>query len=162
MVATLKTDKNFDPLTIKEVHSVHFNRSVGLLNPHHLEGDLKFHSTVITGLSHVQRIGNSVTENKNGSFLAQLKFGDSNVKARGFVSIHAGHHIHPELQVEADIGDIAVRFVIELGADGKPALKQFEIEEFEHVKIHVHGLLLLDPLVDVVGDAYIALFNSQV
>lgn len=48
-----------------------------------------------------------------------------------------------------------------IGADSKPALKEFDIEEFKHVKVLVHGLGPLDHLVDLIADAYIAIANTQ-
>nr|ABL09301.1 allergen Aca s 7 [Acarus siro] len=158
IVNALKSQKNFDPLVIAEQHT-NFDRKLGAL---HIKGKIDLKNTRITGLSHVQRVGDAILENKNGSFQAKLHLGDNNVKLFSDITIHLlSNIIHPHLKVEADIGNIGVKFGVAIGADGKPALKDFDVEKLEHVKIIVHGLGPLDPLVDLVADAFIAIGNTQ-
>ena len=157
MVTALKSQKNFDPLKVP-TQKIPFDRKVGAI---HLKGDIEVKEMTITGLSHVRRIGDAAIENNNGSFTAKLHLGDSNVKFHANLTINVGNLIHPHVSVDADIGDIAVQFAVAIGADGKPALKQFDIDEFRHVALHVHGLGALDPLVDLVGDAFILFGNTQ-
>nr|ABM53755.1 mite allergen Tyr p 7 [Tyrophagus putrescentiae] len=158
IVTALKTQKNFDPLVIPP-HHMNIDRKIGAI---HLKGTADLKETKITGLSHVRRVGDAVLKNENGSFTAKLHLGDDNVKLFSDISLHFLHNIiHPNLKVEIDIGNIGVGFGVTIGADGKPALKDFDIEEFKHVKIHVHGLGPLDHLVDLIGEAYISLANTQ-
>lgn len=56
---------------------MNIDRKIGAI---HLKGSADLKETRITGLSHVQRVGDAVLKNENGSFAAKLHLGDNNVK----------------------------------------------------------------------------------
>lgn len=167
MVAALKADKNFDPLHINTIYKTHFSRNIGHLHPIHLEGDIKVHSTVISGLSRVHRVGDAVVGSGaqgNGSFSAKMALGDEEgIKATALVSIH-GTHVHPELQVMVTAGRVGVHFDVEANAAGNAnaTLATFVIDKFEQVHFHVVGLFANEPLFEVLADAYVFFFNEHV
>lgn len=118
-------------------------------------------NTTIVGLSHIKRNGDAVIGNKNGTFDAKLRMGDQNVKVHADVYPHFIKFIHPHIRVESQVGDIDILIQLTVDGNGKFVLENFEIDEFKHVKIQVHGLALLDPLIDLIADGFIQFFNPN-
>ena len=160
VVKSLIENGKFDPMQIGE-HKIAVERRLDLIGLVNLKGEIVLHSTTITGLSKIKRLGDAQMKNENGSFSANLRLGDEDLKAVSTVTINVGHFIHPQVNVEVDIGAIGLYFSAGLGGDTKLAVKEFDIEKFQHVKFHVHGLILIDPLVDVIADAFVSIFNTQ-
>lgn len=78
-------------------HHMNIDRKIGAI---HLKGSADLKETRITGLSHVQRVGDAVLKNENGSFAAKLHLGDNNVKIFSDLDLHfLGNIIHPHLKV---------------------------------------------------------------
>lgn len=157
---SLMENGKFDPLTLGE-HTIAVQRKLDLIGLVNLKGSLVLHSTTISGLANIKRIGDAEMKNTNGAFSAKLRLGDEHLKAHSTLTINVGHFIHPELSVDVDIGSIQLLFSAGLGAGGKLELQDFEIEKFQHVKFHIHGLILIDPLVDAIADAFVTVFNTH-
>src|SRR5699024_2736629 len=95
-------------------------------------------------------------------YKAQLQIGGSNVKAFSSVSAYMGPYVHPEMRVESDIASIGTHFSVQIAPNGVPMLKHFEIDQFKHVRFHVQGPFLpLDPMIEVLSDVFVAIFNTQ-
>jgi hypothetical protein len=116
---------------------------------------------VITGLSHLHRSGDSTIGTENNHFAAHIQMGDNNIKVHFNVQVDLLGIFHPHLVLESDIENIDLKADIGVGADGKPTLTGLLIDELKHVKVQVHGLGPLDPLVDVIADEFIKVFNPQ-
>jgi len=122
-------------------------------------GSAKLTEGTIVGLSHLHRSGDSDIGTENNHFIAHLRLGDDNIRIHYKVDANFMNLLHPHLTLESEVENIDMKATIGLDADGKPTLTEFHIEELKHVKIHVHGLGLLDPLIDLIGDAFIEVFN---
>nr|ABL09315.1 allergen Ale o 7 [Aleuroglyphus ovatus] len=156
-IQALKAKNGFDPMHIGE-HTSTITERIGFLD---VKIKVDLHKTVIAGLGKASRIGDAAVQNTNGAFNAKLRLGDNDVRAESDITVHIGPLIHPDLKLEADIGHLTITFGVEIGSDGKPGLKEFNIDELEHVKVHVHGEIeLLDPVIDVISQAFVKMFNS--
>lgn len=156
-IAALKAKNNFDPMTVGE-HSSTIKERIGFLD---VKIKVDLHKTTIAGLGHATRVGDAAVTNKDGSFNAKLQLGDSDVRAKSDLTVHVSQLIHPDLKLEADIGHLTITFAVAIGSDGKPALKEFNIDELTHTKVHVHGAIqLLDPVLDVIVQAFLKMFNT--
>lgn len=115
---------------------------------------------VITGLSHISRNGDAKLDSDNG-FVAKMRLGDNEIKVTGELTIKLGKLIHPNLRLEVEIGHLDVIFAVAVGSDGKFSLKEFSIDELQNVHVKVHGLSILDPVIDIVAESFIKFFNTQ-
>lgn len=144
-------------MTVGE-HTSTIKERIGFLD---VKIKVDLHKTTIAGLGHALRVGDAAVTNKDGSFNAKLQLGDADVRAKSDLTVHVSQLIHPDLKLEADIGHLTVTFSVAIGSDGKPALKEFHIDELAHTKVHIHGAIaLLDPVIDVIAQAFIRMFNS--
>ncbi len=116
---------------------------------------------LITGLSHLHRSGESTMGTENNHFTAHLRIGDNNIKIHYKVEASFLNIFHPHLVLESEVENIDIKADIGLDSDGKPSLTQFHIEELKHARVHVHGLGLLDPLIDLIADGFVEIFNPQ-
>ena len=66
---------------------------------------------------------------------------------------------HTNLQIEADIVDIAMDFTVSPGQ--LPGIPKFDIEEFKYAKFVVQGLESNDPLVHALAESYITIMNRK-
>ena len=160
IVKSLVTHGKFDPMTIGE-HTIAVQRRIDPLGLVEVKGTLVLHSTTIVGLSNIKRLGDAEMKSENGAFSAKLRLGDEHLKAHSTLSVNIGALIHPELSVDVDIGAIGLYFSAGIGAGGKMEVKDFDIEKFQHVKFHTHGLIVLDPIINVIADAFVSVFNTQ-
>lgn len=156
VVDALKTQKGFDPMHVGK-HTTELDRKIGLVT---FKGKLIIKDATVTGLSRAARVGDAKIHNENGDFVATLELGDSDVKMHSNIELIVGL-IQSHLTLDVDIGKLQIMFSAGLAAEG-PSVKDFHIDEFEAVRIHVHGLGPLDPFIDIIGDAIITLANSQV
>lgn len=117
--------------------------------------------TVVYGLSHIQRNGNAKVDDKDDGFSAKMLLGGNKLKVDSELTVVLGKLIHPNLKMEATIGNIDIQFATDIDADGKFKLKEFVIDELKDVQIKVHGLSILDPLIDIVSDAFLVFFNKE-
>jgi len=138
---------------------LNFSQKIGIIT---LKGDIKLTNGTLTGLSHLHRNGNATLGTENQHFAVHLKVGDENIKLNYNAHIDFLDIIHPNLQIEADIGNIDINATIMLDTDGKPVIQQFEIDELKHTRVLVHGLGILDPLVDIIADVVIEVANPQI
>ncbi|KAJ6217945.1 hypothetical protein RDWZM_009102 [Blomia tropicalis] len=158
IIKSIVTKDGFDPLHVPD-GSMPLDKKVGLI---HLKGTIDIRETVVVGLSKAHRVGEAVMFNENGSFGAKLHLGDSNVKFHSALTVNLGKIIHPHLKADVKIGLIKLNFAIALDATtGKPSLKEFYVEELKGVTVEVHGLGLLDPLIDVIADIFVEVANKQ-
>jgi hypothetical protein len=144
-----------DPFHVPD-SDLKFSKKLGILT---LSGEAKLTEGTITGLSHLKRSGESTIGTENNHFVAHIEVGDDNIKIHYKVDATFMNLFHPKLTLESEVGNIDIKAAIGVDADGKPVLNELHIEELQHVKIYVHGLGLLDPLIDLIGDAFIEFFN---
>jgi hypothetical protein len=144
-----------DPFHIPD-QTLNFSQKLGIIT---LKGDAHLTEGVITGLSHLHRSGDSDIGTENSHFIAHLRLGDDNIKASFKVAANFMNLIHPHLTLESTIENIDMKATIGVDANGKPQVNEFHVEELKHVQVYVHGLGLLDPLVDLIADGFIAAFN---
>ena len=129
----------------------------------HMHGDVRLNNTIIIGLSRIHRVGDAHLGNDvDGNFSAKISFGDSKLKLHSDVKVHINKTtIHPNLKLDANIGDIELTFSAVMDGDGRLGINKFNIDQLKHVSIQVHGLSVLDPLVEIIADGYIQLANSK-
>jgi len=136
-----------------------FSQKVGIIT---LKGDIKLTNGTLNGLSHLHRANNATLGTENQHFVVHLQVGDENVKFRYNAHVDFLDILHPNLVIEGDIGNIDINATIMLDSEGKPVINQFEIDELKHVQIYIHGLGILDPLLDLIADAAIEVANPQI
>jgi hypothetical protein len=149
--------KDLEPFHVPD-KTFQFSRKVGILD---LKGNVKLTEGLITGLSHLHRSGESTMGTENNHFTAHLRIGDNNIKIHYKVEASFLNIFHPHLVLESEVENIDIKADIGLDSDGKPSLTQFHIEELKHARVHVHGLGLLDPLIDLIADGFVEIFNPQ-
>jgi len=152
-----KYNQTLDPFHIPD-KVVSFRKKVGLITFH---GEAKLTEGTITGLSHLIRSGDSTLGNENNHFVAHLQFGDKNIHVH-YKGEATFMDLHTHVTLESQVGDIDVKATITLDSAGKATINQLEIDELEHVKIHVHTpIAILDPLIDLFGDEFVKIFNPM-
>jgi len=136
-----------------------FNQKIGIIT---LKGDIKLTNGSLTGLSKIHRAGNATIGTEAGHFAVHLKVGDEKISFAYNAKVNFLDILHPNLQIEGDVAAIDINATIMLDSDGKPKISQFEIDELKHVRFHVHGLGILDPLVDLIADVAVEVANAQI
>lgn len=128
-------------------------------------GRIEFRQTKIHGLSYIARNGDALVDSDDQGFEAKLRLGDSNVKVSSSMTIQLGALIHNQYDMEAEVGDIDVQFATSVDSDGNFELKDFKIDQLEHVKVTLHGVTIIDKLteqiVGVISELFIAFFNGE-
>ncbi|KAH9493642.1 mite allergen Lep d 7-like [Dermatophagoides farinae] len=156
IIGSIIKTKHLDPLKIDH-HNVTLDRKIGLI---HLHIEAEMENVEVKGLGRIHRNGDAVMKNENGTFDVKLRLNDKDIIATSDLHLKIGEHLHPDLQVEIDIGDIDIKFELAI-VDGKFQLRQFEIDELKHCKVYVHGLKGLDNIIDILADAYLLMFNKK-
>lgn len=157
IVSALTKKAEIDPFHMPD-HTFQVDKKIGVI---HLKGEVHIKNGLITGLSHAARNGDATIGNKNGTYDAHLRLGDKNIKFHADIDAVIGKILRPKATLDSEIGDIDVKMSLAVTPEGKFQLEDFEIDEFKHVQIHVHGLAILDPLIDLIGDGFIAFFNPN-
>jgi len=147
--------KTLDPFHVPD-KTLSFAKKVGIIT---FKGEAKLTEGLINGLSHLHRTGESTIGTENKHFVAHLQMGDDNIKVHYKVELSFMNIFHPHLTLESEIENIDMKATIGIDDAGHPQLTEFHIDELKHVKVHVHGLGLLDPLIDLVADSFVAVFN---
>jgi len=136
-----------------------FEKKVG---PIKFYGKVNLHDGEISGLSSIHRSGDCQIGNEKGNFKASVELAVNNMKFHYHADLEF-MHIKKGLLLEG--GDLLVdvkAVVIIDSASGKPQLVDFKVVELRGLKLKIHGLGILDPLINLIMKAGIALFNTQI
>lgn len=126
-----------------------------------LTGEIDLRQTVMTGLSGISRNGDAKLDSGSEGFTAKLRLGDNDVSVVSELTVRLGELIHPNLRLETEVGHLDVQLALGVGSDGAFQLKDFYIDELKKVHVKVHGLSILDPLIDIVANLFVKFFNKD-
>jgi len=149
---------SLDPFHLPD-EDIKINQKVGIIT---LKGEVKLTNGTLTGLSSLHRAGNSTIGTEKEHFVAHLRVGDQNIHLKYDAHVDLLSILHPNLVIQVDIGNIDINMTLALNSDGKLDINQFDIDELKHTRVHVTGLGILDPLVDLLADVVIEVANAQV
>ncbi|XP_054157977.1 mite allergen Lep d 7-like [Oppia nitens] len=160
-VVKAKYNTTLDPFHVPNMN-FNFTKKIALSTWH---GEANLTEGTIKGLGAIKRSGDCDIGTDKGHFIGHLQFGDNNIHAHFHAVTQIGikglKPIHSTINLDADIGNIDVKITVGMNEKGKLQLKEFQVDELKHVKFHVKGLKILDPLVNVMADAFVAIFNPQ-
>lgn len=151
------TKKNgTDPLKIGD-HTYSFHKFIGALE---FEGRAIVKDILLLGLSHIHRNGDVVVVKKDEGMDITVRFGDDNMKMSSELDLELNYVLHQNLTLEAKIRHLDVKFSVAM-SDGNVKLEDFDIDELKGFRLFVHGLHILDPIIDVLADGFVFVFNKQ-
>lgn len=145
-----------DPLKIGD-HTYSFHKYIGALE---FEGRAMVKNIMLNGLSHIHRNGDVIVVKKDDGMDITVRLGDENMKMSGELDLELNYVLHQNLTLEAKIRHLDVKFSVDM-TDGDVKLDEFDIDELKGFRLFVHGLHILDPIIDILADGFVFVFNKQ-